>query len=353
MLRRSDLVEKFDIIAPALGVNSIIPILQHLWFTGDRLLAYNDQIAISLPFKSDFKGAVPNTLIGLLKASKAAGVEFGSVDDDGILPIKAGGSKFKLATMPPQDFIFKMPKVSVNSILVSGKRFDELVGMIERCMRSLGNDPSVPELNGVSLISVGDQVHIYASNHTTLSHARARSGGDARFERAIFSGPFCKQLVALSKRPFDRVSLAIENDFAYATFDDVELWGSLIRSDQVLVDFPDVLRRNFPDFENQKRLVPIPRELGLMVDRAIIVAESRLEPIKTTITVRDGTGFFQSSSDRGQVKDAASFENHPDISVQIEPKLIKIGLDGADGMLITGTAIILANRKYAYLISVA
>jgi hypothetical protein len=74
-----DLIAKLEQVEPAVAINRLIPELTCFWLTGSHLVAYNDQIALAVPFTTDFQGAVPGKLLPLLKAA--------SFDRDGIKPL--------------------------------------------------------------------------------------------------------------------------------------------------------------------------------------------------------------------------------------------------------------------------
>src|ERR1700757_1851266 len=92
---RKEILDKVQTVSPALANNDLVPVLSHLWFTGTSLMAYNDQIAISVPCKTDFKVAVPGaTFISLLKNTIAKEIELSVANDE--MQIKAASSRLKL-----------------------------------------------------------------------------------------------------------------------------------------------------------------------------------------------------------------------------------------------------------------
>ena len=106
MLSRTALIANLEVVEPALSDNAMIPVLSHFWFTGKRLLAYNGTIAISVPCETKFTGAVPKTLLAMLRTSGAKEIEITKAAF--ALEVKAAAAKWKLPTLPPDDFTFKM-----------------------------------------------------------------------------------------------------------------------------------------------------------------------------------------------------------------------------------------------------
>jgi DNA polymerase III sliding clamp (beta) subunit (PCNA family) len=326
-------------------------VLQHFWFTGKTLLAHDDRIAISVSCPTTFKGAVPNTLLSLLKASRAADIEFLDVGKNNVT-IKAASSKLKMPVLPADDFIFKMPAIPEDAEpLVKGKKLVKFIDAVEHCLKSLGEDPAIAEMNGVTVYYNEDHLELFATNHTTISHASiSKSKGE--LQRCILSGIFCKQLVNLRphiEQKLQSSELILFPDFCYLIAGSIDVWGRLIASERVVVDFPKVFSRNIPKYD----LVKIPSKLKAILERAVIVSSSRLEPTKTSLTIRDGRIDFKSESDLGAVADSMPLSNHPDVAIKADAKLMKLGADGAENIVISSNAILFESNDKTFLMSVA
>src|SRR5262245_60463233 len=100
---RLALVEILAKLAPALAKDERIPVLTNFWFTGQEAMAFNDVIAVAVPWPSDFKGAVPGkALFALLTASAAKDVTLAKTGAG--LGVKAGRMNAKLALMPEESY---------------------------------------------------------------------------------------------------------------------------------------------------------------------------------------------------------------------------------------------------------
>src|SRR5215472_8801178 len=131
---RKQFLDKLELVGKALATSDTVPILNHIWFTGTQATAYNGQIAISVPCKTDFSGAVPGEiLIKLMRNSKAKAVEFASTQKE--VSIKAASAKLKLAMMPPSNFIFEMPAPTNKPIVVSSKSIS-IFEALKLCLQS-------------------------------------------------------------------------------------------------------------------------------------------------------------------------------------------------------------------------
>jgi DNA polymerase III sliding clamp (beta) subunit (PCNA family) len=355
-VNRVELVEKLERVAPALSGNDLVPVLSHFWFKENTLLAYNDQIAISTKLSSNFAGAVPgSTLISLLSVSRAKEVEFFVKEDmdgkklpEGQLLIKAASSKLKLPFLPEENTkIFEMPKPNPQELLpVDMNTFLEAV---EACMRSLKEDTSMPDSLGITFAFGNGVLKLYATNDATISHASIKLRQDVKEGRFVLSGNFCRQMIALAKLA-DKRHIEIADDYSLFQCGDTILFGRLVDVQRPL-DFDNVISQAFPkSIHNQ--LVAIPSKLHLMLERAVIITESKTERSKTAITVKDGIAKFLSQSEKGEVRDQVQLEDmQPDVSVTIDPRLFKAGYGGFDRMALTEQCLIMTKGSSLYLVS--
>lgn len=345
-ISRTELLNKLQTISPALSDNNLIPVLMHIWFTGTRAMAYNDQIALSIPLKTDFKGAAPGTtLLDLLRYSAAKEIEL-TADDETLL-VKMGVSKVKLGLMPESSFIFDMPPLQKDTVIKDSQSFE---AGIAGCLPSVGSDMTVPDLAGVSVIPNKSGLHLYGCNNATLSHAKVK--GLKVKERIILSAIFCEQFLRLIGKE-QSWSMQITDDHALVQVGNVMLFGRLLLTDNPQ-DFDAILAQNFPEQDQKKDMIEISKvlrkSLQLALERAIIIANSKLEPTRTKIAITDGRIKFYSSSERGEITDNIKID-HPDVEIALEAKLLKVGVDMAEEMLITDRCAILSKGNLLYLVS--
>lgn len=348
-MNRIELLDKLLVISPALASNDMITIMTHFWFNGTHVMAYNDQIAIQVPCKTDFTGAVPgNVLLDLLKASRAKDVELTVVDDN--LSIKAASSRFKLGLLPPEQFIFDMPKPSKNSLPVNTKLF---LDRIENCMRSVSGDTSVPDQLGITLLDDQESISLFATNGSTVSTSYIKTTGKVPFEdRVILSTVFCQQMLRLAKDHSKALQLEVQDDFSLLTYGTTALFGRLIESEKPL-NFEDIMKRHFTEAD-KKQLISIPTKLKLILDRAVIITDAKVDQTKTVVTVRDGRMRFSSKSDRGEVFDSMQIEDQqPEVSIKVDPRLLKNGYGFFDHMLVTETCVVMVKEDMTYLVAVS
>lgn len=354
-MHRVDLLDRLARVAPALSNNNLVPVLSHYWFGKSSVMCYNDKIAIKTKLTSNFVGAIPDTFVSLLSVSRAKEVELFTGEDDtgkkipdGQLLIKAASSKLKLPFLPEESTkIFEMPKANPNENLsIDMKVFLEA---IESCSRSLKEDTSMPDSLGITLVFEDKVVNLYATNDSTISFASVKLKQPTKETRVVLSGDFCRQMLVLAK--FDGVKhLEINEGYSLFECGDNVLFGKLVDVQRPL-DFDSVIENLFSK-EVQKNLVTIPSKLELILDRAVIITESKTERSKTAITVNDGIAKFFSKSEKGEVRDTCQLEDaHPNVEVNIDPRLFKQGYGAYEKFVLTDQCLIMTKGTSLYLVS--
>jgi DNA polymerase III sliding clamp (beta) subunit (PCNA family) len=348
MLRKK-LLEDLQIISPGLASKDLIPMLTHIWLTGTQAMSFNEQISISVECKTDFKGAVPGSiLISLLNASRAKEAELIAGENE--LQVKMGHSKLKLAMLANEKFIFEMPKQSTKYLLPTQSK--PFVAAIKSCLRSTSTDTSAPERIGITIIPEDDYLLIYSTNNMTISHEKVRLTNTPLFKRVILSSLFCEQLVALAEKAEKDIRIEIHDDYSLATFDSrINLFGHLIADTPNPIDFKAIVKSSIP--ADITKNVPIPAKLELALERALIITQSKTDESDTTISIADGImTLFSQSKALGEVSDRIPLEGkHPNVKIKLHCKYLKKDLGEFESMYITDRCWIMMNKKSIYLIA--
>lgn len=338
-INRRVLHEALDIAEMSIAPGSMIPIMRHFWFTGSHIVTYDDRTSVSLPFQSEFKGAVPSVLLDVVKNSRAKEIKIGVPDGNGHLPVTMGKTKALFPFMEDSSFVFQMPKFKVSEL---NERDDKQSAMAERalikgiedCLLCINEQSPIPDHMGVTLDPSGV---LYATNSQILCAVRVAISDlqtNTPSQSIILSAPFCRQLVKLGSEHRFRIKFTEDSVMARTT-DRVEgnimLFGRLLRASQPL-DFKGIVRGAAPNFTDE-HLYPLPTErYAPLIERAHVIAASPRAPAKTHITIVEGRALFETHSDeRGQVKDELLIEGQGDAKMIIDPVwLRKIGGDVAE-----------------------
>lgn len=356
---RAELLVKLTAAAPALAGNDLIPTLTHFCFSKGEIIAFNDQIAISVPYKmpmlsgGTFQGSTPGaTLVAMLKASKARDVSF-EVDGD-ILRVKAASTNLKLPVMPEEDFhaVFTMPKLK-NKNKIEVTHWSEFIEALAGCSRSFGIDASVPEQLGVTLIRDGSVLKLFAVNDSTLSHSRVGLKKGAEFDgRVVLSAEFCKQLLALGKEAPEHFEVCEEHAI-FVSSSGIRLFGRIIECAHT-TDFDKVLAQHMPK-NATKNSIAIPSKLKGILERAVIITDTVDHGAVNVKVVEKGESTkisFRAQSARGQVNDYLTTQpGHPEVSCSFEPKLLRAGVLEFESMLFSEHVAVFKKGNSVYLVS--
>lgn len=345
---RKHLVAALDRVAPALSSNDLVPILSHLCFNKTHVFAFNEQIGLVAPCKTDFDGAVPGRLmLALLSASKSKEVEFNIGANELIVKSKGSSSRMKLPMLEKKRFVWEPPKLAQATLSVHTKPF---LKAISCCLRSVSIDTTVPDQLGVTLIADDNTLLMFATDNATMSHAELKLSRPAKFDRVILSGAFCQQLLAIAD-PDKKLHLEIYKDHALvAGAGGTILFGKLVHSERP-INFEKRFETHFPD-NMRKSLVSVPTKLELILERACIVSAANGEPVTTEIEVKSGVATFKTLAKVTEVRDSMQVEKQQkDTFIAVNPKLLKNGYGSFSRMMIQDKCIIMADDGVAYLVA--
>lgn len=344
-MKRTELLDLLNTVEPALSNKNVLPVLSTFWFTGERLMAYNEHIGISVPCATEFSGCVASNLAGLLRASVAEEVKL-SVSNDN-LNVKAGRSNFKLARMDYDSDLFTMPKMkSKKPFPVDGLAF---VDAIEAALPAISPDANIADHKGITLIHDDGLLYVISCNGQIIIASWMEVDGDLPFDHCVLSGPFCKELVRLC-RDKKEIRLDITDRYALCQADDALLFGRLIEIDHP-IDYLDRLDRYAPDDVIKKAVkVPDP-DFGLIVERALIVATGSSDDIRTDVVAEKGVVTFTTVNAENKIDDRLDLKGQSNVSVKIAPKWLKDGVGKYSKMIITDGAFILADKERLYLVA--
>lgn len=341
---RQDLIEALTKVRPALaGGGSRLPLLNHLWFRGDRLMTCNEEIAISVPCKAGFTAAIPPTLIDIVAPHTQKEVTLTLGDR---LDIKVGNTTAHLGIFG-NEFFFDMPKLK--------KPFpapiNELIGAIKLCLKSIGYDVANEQTTGVTLMAEGGTLKLYATDRRTLTYCRVPLTAEPDVQLpVVLSAPFCQQLCAME----GDIKLEIHPKYALASSDQgMLLYGRLIEIKESM-NFDKILDAHLPK-DYQKTLVEVTPKLKARLALALkltsAVAAKNFDYPSTKVTCQKQWMHFLTRTDLGELKDKVEVKGHPDVQVTLTCALIEAGLEPCNKMLATERCMIMSNGKGVYLVS--
>ncbi len=321
---REALIKVTSLVKPALSTQSYIPALKHIRFADGWATTYNDVAGIAVRCDIEVERCLPGET--LIRALASFGAENLMVQEgkDSSVVLVSGRSKLKLPTMELKDFPFELPDEDAAEIVIDAN----IMKGIERCLLSVGNDPTHPATMGVTL-DIDDNGHavLYSTDNTTVSRYQTKTKiklpADAPVIMPTF---FCEQLVALTRAFADKEVEMQLLDGALLVF-----WGTSAKlftktvNDLVPLDFPRLMSKYCKMESLKKQLSIIPDSFDAALGRALLVLSGEVDK-STKITVTDGFLKLSSTSSMGDSDDSMKFETNADDSIGdsffVDPSLI-------------------------------
>ncbi len=314
-INREALLKLVNLLKPAVATQDYIPALKHIKFGGGFASAYNDiaAIQIALPTKDlDLDLCLPGeTLSKSLNSFNAEKVML-QEGKDASLVIVSGRSKIKIPTLAAKAFPLEIPESNkkVPSIAIT----DDIMTGIQRCLLSVGNDPTHPATMGVTLDAVSGKAVLFSTDNTTISRYASKSKvelpGDAP---VILPAFFCEQLVTLSKAfPKAEVEVALHAGALVAYYFDEGDAEVAVLFQKTLVDlepldFPSIMAKHVKSKDVAKELDAIPDAFDAAFTRALLILGSEVDKA-TKITCKSDSINLLSTSSVGEASDSITFD---------------------------------------------
>lgn len=320
---REALVKVANLVKPALSTQSYIPALKHIRFAEGFATTYNDVAGISVRCDVEMERCLPGET--LIRALASFGAESLMIQEgkDGSVVLSSGRSKMKLPTMKTTDFPFELPDEDAPEIDIDAS----IMKGIERCLLSVGNDPTHPATMGVTLdIDDKGNAVLYSTDNTTVSRYQTKTKIKLPADTPVIMPTFfCEQLVALTRAFADKEAVMVLLSGALL----VE-WGKSAKlftktvNDLVPLDFPRLMKKYFKIESLKQQLSVIPDSFDAALGRGLLVLSGELDK-STKITVTGNSLQLSSTSAMGDSDDSMTFtgdEPAPGEPFFVDPSLI-------------------------------
>lgn len=354
---REALVKVVGLVRPALAAQPYIPALTHIQFNGSHATAFNDVSAIAVRAKMDLNRCLPgDLLIRALGSFAAENILFQSNEKDGSIVLSSGRSKLKLPTLDADKFPFELPneKSAVEIELGAG-----ILRGIERCLISVGSDPTHPSQMGVTLdMDDAGKAVLYSTDNFTISRFQTKASidlpGDAPVILPTF---FCEQLGSLGKAfPDAPVTLIVGTGYLIAEFGDAATLFSKTLVDLEAMDFPRIVQKHCHLADLKKELVAIPDSFDDAMQRALLVLGTVIDK-STKVTVTDSMLRLHSSSDIGDSDDSMAYQGDetagPAEPFLVDPALMARACKGCASMAFLQRVVVFADADVQFVHLVA
>ena len=306
---REHLLQSLNLAKAAVAGQAYVPALTHFAFDGWGIMAYNDVSAIGVRGPVDLQVCLPADMLIKTMNSMTAEKILMTQTDDGAVVVASGRSKVKLPYLELSAFPFEFPQVDWDAGFIVNT--DMLRG-IEKCLVSVGTDPTHPAQMGVTVEPTEDGCTMYSTDNFTVSRYKSMTHiqlpGDIPIIMPTF---FCNQLLALSKAFIDEeIVIGLPKGAICASFGGQAMLFTKLLVDLEPMDFSRILSK-YIQGANIDEAVDIPNGFESALDRALLILSAEMDKA-TKITVEDGKMKLFSSSGQGESSDNLTFD-HEDV----------------------------------------
>ena len=340
-MQRSTLLASLKAVSAALSSRDFIPVFACYCFADSRVLAYDDLVAMSMPCDLDITGAVRGVpLLNFVTAAKVKEITVEKQKDgeEHKAVFKAGRSKLTGPMIPEDDFVFERPSDDdVETINAPALRL-----VVQRVLSTMGFDPTRPEMMGVTVVIEKKKLTAYSTNDKMASTASIGLPKKTKSHATIGLSPRFCELFASIKDPAEKI--VYTESWIEVTY---ETGLTLFSRNLTSVDADQYESLFAGLMKDAGGGIKIPKGLGRALERALAVAPA--DGVTTRITAKDGDLKFNTTSTLGVVNDRLPKAKHDDISVVINPTLVKSGLDQEPThFALTSQAALLWDESYIF-----
>lgn len=352
IIEREELLNKLQTVAPALAGDDMIHTLQNYLFDGSRLIAFNDRIGISVPLKSEFKGAVPGAALldAVTICTHAKEIKLEADGNQAKVSAKGSHSKVKLPLLAVETYqaIFAMPPRPRDGCPLDAEFF----GGIDDCLQSVTKHSNVTETTGVTLIPNHQQLDMFATDRMVMTRATAKKHSEFK-QRVTLSAEFCEQLIRLKGAKNSLLSL--KPDHALLAAGTTTLFGRLLTLEGDSIDYAGLLRRHTPN--SFPKGMPKPKDSERSRIKIALALADRFSDSKvndrTRVQISGGYLSLEAANITrgGEGSDKVPFKDHPDASSAVAIGRISDMFDRYDSMLVRNDVVLLSKGQNLFMAS--
>lgn len=350
-LERKALLDALETVRPGLLNKAQIEAFSHIWFSGAKVMAYNDtNLGMEAPFECELKGGVRGPLLlGMLNASRAKEVEITEQGSDEIL-LKAGGTKLTLPLLPAEDAVWKFPKTETKPFTLT----KELLKAVDAVLVSTSDpEPSTPEKLGVTFEPSTEEgwMNLYTTDSVTIAASSCPLPKGYKCSRVTTPTAFWVETLKQCKEG-GKVWL-LEDSIIAESEKGVRIFAKLVDVPNP-VDFEGNIKTALPKAWAKKAL-PVPPRLPLAFQRACILLEGH-EQGSVLVSAAQERVRLEAKSSFGELKESIKLEDgktvSEDVEIALDPNFVSRGLKQADKFLLTEDCMALFHGTHSlYLVS--
>lgn len=318
----------------------LIPILNHICFTGDTVYAYNDLSAVVVDCATGIKAGVQGSnLLGVLST---LGKECELSMVDGNVMISSGKAKVKLASLPEESFMYVAPN---EKSLFEVTMDEELLSGFVRCSKTVGINALQREFTGMT-VALNDGLRIYSTDDVRLSSYAYPEPVEGKARSWLLPLPSCKQIVDICNFVgFDEdaeITLHFGKQWAWLQAPGIFFATKLMP--EAPPDYEAMIQNIAPD-EDAWRAVPA--GLQKACERADVLTAKETQP-KVLFRVSENKLYvsLDDSVAAGSFKESFKYKEGDGVSLWMEPSKMASALAGASTMAVGERCIAVCHEHY-------
>lgn len=340
-MKVSDLSALLKKVAPALSKKDFVPVFSCFCFDGETVTAFDDVVAMQIPCEFEIKGGAKGATLQSWLSACSGNAELNVEQIEGGVKLKAGRSRIELAMIDEEQFLHEFPEEDAEDIEFT----DELVSAMLRCTTTMGNDPTVPALMGITLSASGKKLSLYSTDNYSATFEQLRIKDKNKWV-AVLSPRFCELFAAIA--PNDKPQeFYLDVSWAEVVFESgLRLYSKNISEHDV--DRYDSLFSSIGE-DVLEEAVAMPKGIESALDRALVVLND--EHNTATLKFSDGRLKLTASTPLGSVVDQLKVKGHPDAECDIVPKVFKRCLEDAGSFIVREDFIVFAGETHLRLMA--
>lgn len=313
-IQRTALVDKLNILSLALAKQPVVPVFQCFVFDGERVSAYNDNLAITAPLKAGPFAINGPTLLGLLELASGENVSFDP--DDSHVVIRTNRSTFKLPYLAEDQFLFEEPERNWS---FEAPISENLLNGLKAALLTVSNDLAKPALMGVCLLRNKEATTVYSCDGDGMTKVPLDKGGKPL--RIMMPSSFCEAIIKIMESSdATRGVLRANNEWAYAAFNNqYEVFGRLLTVDQP-IDYDDIVAKTVG--KGKLVYIKVPEGLDDALARAMVITKVETVPTQLLIEKPPNQRMkLLTENSIGTVRDSFTFSGHPECEAHVSAEL--------------------------------
>lgn len=340
-MNTNELVTAVKLCQSSLHNLDLIPILNHICFTGDTVYAYNDLSAVVVTLETGIKAGVQGSnLLGVLGTlGKECELEMA----DGVVVISSGKAKVKLASLPEDAFMYTPPEEKA----VFKIRMDEdlLKGLV-LCSKTVGVNALQREFTGVTVsLDTDEGLRLYSTDDVRLSEYIYQGDVTGKSRNWLLPLPSCKQIVDICNfvgiGEDTEITLHFGKQWAWLQADGIFFATKLMP--ETPPDYPAMIRAIAPEEDAWRK---VPAGLQKACERADVLTAKETQP-RVLLQTKDNK-LFVSLDDgvaAGTFKESFKFSD-ADQALWLEPSKVASALTTATAMALGKRCLAVNNGTY-------